>query len=66
VEGKSLPWGVEEAIRELHEVPDVIYDEGEVGKEPMIRILGRNTSEVVNKALKAIESLFPRRRKIDG
>ena len=66
VEGKSLSWGVEEAIRELHEVPDVIYDEGEVGKEPMIRILGRNASEVVNKALKAIESLFPRRRKIDG
>jgi len=57
VEGKSLSWGVEEAIRKLHEVPDVIYDEGEVGKEPMIRILGRNASEVVNKALKAIESL---------
>ena len=57
VEGRSLSWGVEEAIGKLHEVPDVIYDEGEVGKEPMIRILGRNAPEVVNKALKAIESL---------
>ena len=57
VEGRSLSWGVEEAIRKLHGVPDIIYDEGEVGKEPMIRVLGRSASEVVNKALKAIESL---------
>ena len=29
-----------------------VYDEGEVGKEPMIRILGRSPSEVVEKVLK--------------
>jgi len=63
VEGKSLSWGVEEAIRKIHVVPDVIYDEGEVGKEPMIRILGRNASEVVNKALKAIKSLSYQKKK---
>jgi len=57
VEGKSLSWGTEETIRKLSGVPDIIYDEGEVGKEPMIRVLGRDALEVVNKALKAIESL---------
>jgi len=57
VEGKSLSWGTEEAIRRVGEVPDVIFDKGEVGKEPMIRILGRDAIEVVNKALKAIKSL---------
>jgi len=57
IEGRSLYWGTEEAIRTLGEVPDIIYDRGEVGKEPMIRVLGRDALEVVNKALKAIESL---------
>jgi len=57
VEGRSLSWGTEEAIRTTGEVPDVIYDKGEVGKEPMIRILGRDAIEVVNKVLKAIKSL---------
>jgi len=57
VEGKTLSWGVEKAILEFRGVPDVIYDEGDVGKEPMIRVLGRDASEVVNKALKAIGSL---------
>jgi len=57
-EGKSLSWGAEEAIRTLGEVPDVIYDKGEVGKEPMIRVLGKNALEVIHKALKAIETVF--------
>jgi len=36
--------------------PDFIYDEGGVGKEPMIRVLGRNPVEVVQKVLKAVGS----------
>ncbi|HDM89080.1 MAG TPA: bifunctional hydroxymethylpyrimidine kinase/phosphomethylpyrimidine kinase, partial [Candidatus Bathyarchaeota archaeon] len=57
VEGRSLRWGVEDIVRRVGYVPDVIYDEGDVGKEPMIRILGRSILEVTEKALKAIESL---------
>jgi len=57
VEGRSLRWGVEDVIKRIGYVPDVIYDEGDVGKEPMIRILGRSILEVTEKALKAIESL---------
>ena len=29
---------VEEAIKAVGRVPDVVYDLGEVGKEPMIRV----------------------------
>ena len=57
VEGRSLRWGVEDIVRRVGYVPDIIYDEGDVGKEPMIRILGKSISEVIEKALKAIESL---------
>jgi len=53
-EGSSLEWGVREVLRKLKRVPDFIYDEGDVGKEPMIRVLGRDPMEVVNKILKAV------------
>lgn len=52
-EGSSLEWGVSEVIRRLKRIPDFIYDEGDVGKEPMIRVLGRTPSEVVEKILRA-------------
>ncbi len=54
-EGSSLEWGVQEVLKKKRSVPDFIYDEGEVGKEPMIRILGRNPMDVVNKILKAFK-----------
>jgi predicted fused transcriptional regulator/phosphomethylpyrimidine kinase len=53
-EGSSLEWGVGEVLRKMKRVPDFVYDEGDVGKEPMIRVLGRNPQEVVNKILRAI------------
>lgn len=52
VEGSTLRWGIRKAIQDAGEIPDIIYDEGEKGKEPMIRILGKNAIEVVLKAKK--------------
>jgi hydroxymethylpyrimidine kinase/phosphomethylpyrimidine kinase len=53
-EGSSLEWGVGEVLRKFERVPDFIYDQGDVGKEPMIRVLGRNPIEVVEKILKVV------------
>ena len=53
-EGSSLEWGVGNVLRKMKRVPDFIYDEGDVGKEPMIRVLGKNPMEVVEKILKAV------------
>lgn len=50
-EGASLGWGVKEAIKELGAVPDAIFDAGDLGKEPMIRVLGKDPDEVVEKVL---------------
>jgi len=50
-EGSSLEWGTGEAIRGTREVPDLIYDRGDVGKEPMVRILGTDPDDVLRKAL---------------
>jgi len=54
-EGVTLVWGVEEAIKAAGRVPDVVYDLGEVGKEPMIRVLGDSAMDVVEKALASVK-----------
>lgn len=48
-EGLSMKWGAQEAIKELTEEPDVIYDLGDLGKEPIIRIFGKDALDVVRK-----------------
>jgi len=45
-EGMTIPWGVEQAVKRAGKVPDVIYHRGDVGKEPMIVILGEGASEL--------------------
>jgi hydroxymethylpyrimidine kinase/phosphomethylpyrimidine kinase len=50
-EGRSLAWGVHKALADAREVPDVIYDEGGWGKEPMVRILGKDPGEIVQKVI---------------
>jgi hydroxymethylpyrimidine kinase/phosphomethylpyrimidine kinase len=45
----TMEWGTKYAIETCGFVPDIIYDNGAVGKEPMIRILGRKPKDVVQK-----------------
>ena len=42
-------WGTEDAIRALGFVPDVIYDRGGHGLEPMIRLMASSPEELVMK-----------------
>ena len=51
-EGSSLEWGVSMVLRKMKRVPDIIYDEGGIGKEPMIRVIGKSPMEIVDKILK--------------
>jgi hydroxymethylpyrimidine kinase/phosphomethylpyrimidine kinase len=51
LEGSSLSWGVNQVLQESKKFPDLIYDRGDLGKEPMIRILARDPQEVVGKVL---------------
>lgn len=46
-EGYSLEWGTEYAIKKAGLVPDIIYDRGGIGKEPIIRIIANNPMGVV-------------------
>ena len=55
---KTMDWGVREAIENLSlegKAPDVIFDLGAVGKEPMIRIFGNTAVEVAEKVKRVVE-----------
>jgi hydroxymethylpyrimidine/phosphomethylpyrimidine kinase len=52
---RTMEWGVREASKEF--VPDVIFDLGAVGKEPMVRIFDTTAVEVVLKLKRILESL---------
>ncbi|HID25209.1 MAG TPA: bifunctional hydroxymethylpyrimidine kinase/phosphomethylpyrimidine kinase [Thermoplasmata archaeon] len=45
----TMKWGTTFVIRKHGEVPDVIWDKGSVGKEPMIRLLGKTPEDLIKK-----------------
>lgn len=47
----TMDWGTSEAIRKHGGVPEVIYDKGGTGKEPMVRLLGTEASEIAGIAV---------------
>ncbi len=48
----TMEWGTKQAITTAGYVPNIIYDTGAVGKEPMIRVLGKNPQDVLAKIKK--------------
>ncbi len=48
-DGHTMDWGVREACKGKRTPPDFIHDKGGVGKEPMIRLLGRDPHDLLNK-----------------
>jgi len=56
-EGSSLSWGVDECLRKGEGFPDIIFDRGDVGKEPMVRVLGADPVDVVQKMQRIAEHL---------
>lgn len=47
----TMNWGTSEAIKKYGGVPEVIYDKGGMGKEPMVRLLGTGASEIARIAV---------------
>jgi hydroxymethylpyrimidine/phosphomethylpyrimidine kinase len=50
-EGSSLEWGTNSVLSNRSAIPDAIFDRGDVGKEPVVRILGQTPAQVVEKVL---------------
>ena len=56
-EGYSLKWGIDSVLSKRNSIPDIIFDRGDLGKEPMIRVLGKNPDDVVDKVLSVSKRL---------
>lgn len=54
-EGSSLEWGTARVIEEQGFVPDIVYDLGDEGKEPMIRVIAETPERVGDIALAVLE-----------
>jgi len=50
----TMDWGTTQAVRAAGHVPDVIHDSGSVGKEGMIRVLGRTPEDVLRKVRRIV------------
>ncbi|MBW2561654.1 MAG: bifunctional hydroxymethylpyrimidine kinase/phosphomethylpyrimidine kinase, partial [Deltaproteobacteria bacterium] len=50
-EGSSLEWGTNSVLSGRGTIPDAIFDRGDVGKEPVVRILGQTPAQVTEKVL---------------
>jgi hydroxymethylpyrimidine/phosphomethylpyrimidine kinase len=48
-EGKSLDFLVDRVMKKIKRPPDIIYDKGAVGKEPMIRLFAKDPVELIQK-----------------
>jgi len=55
----TMEWGTKHAITTAGFVPDIIYDTGGTGKEPMIRVLGKNPQDVHTKIKKIVDASSP-------
>jgi hydroxymethylpyrimidine/phosphomethylpyrimidine kinase len=55
---KTMSWGLVSALgSSSKDTPDIVYDEGSMGKEPMIRVLGSNPMDVVDKVIRIASAL---------
>lgn len=61
VEGNTIGWGVEQAIKRIGEVPDIIYHTGDWGKEAIIALIGCDAVDVARMAV-CIAQLFKSRQ----
>ena len=48
-ERSTMQWLITECMNELGHIPDVIFDTGAKGKEPMIRLFAPNSAKMISK-----------------
>ena len=56
-EFSTMQWLIKVSIKKMGHVPDIIWDKGSIGKEPMIRLFGKNSTDMIIK-LKKIMNLI--------
>ncbi|WP_428324527.1 bifunctional hydroxymethylpyrimidine kinase/phosphomethylpyrimidine kinase [Nitrosopumilus sp.] len=55
IQGSTIRWGINSAIKNSKKIPDIIFHKGDFGKEPMIIVFGKTPENVLEKISKIIE-----------
>jgi len=50
-----MQWLIKESIASKGKIPDIIWDKGAMGKEPIIRLFSKNSEDMIEKLKKIIE-----------
>jgi hypothetical protein len=66
VDGRTIQWGVEQAVKRSGEPPRVIYDTGDMGKEPLIFLFGQTPLEVAQLAVRIAKEYANRKNSTPG
>ncbi len=53
-ERSTMRWLIEESINQMGEIPDLIWDKGSIGKEPMFRLFSKTSKDMIQKLTKII------------
>ena len=56
-EFSTMQWLIKESVEKLGKIPDVIWDKGSLGKEPMMRLFAKNSMEMITKLKKIIKTI---------
>ena len=56
-EHSTMQWLIKESIKNTQQIPDIIWDKGSVGKEPIIRVFAKNSTEMIKKIRRILEAL---------
>lgn len=51
----TMQWLIKEIFNKIGKIPDIIWDKGSLGKEPMMRLFGKNSKEIIVKLDKIIQ-----------
>jgi hydroxymethylpyrimidine/phosphomethylpyrimidine kinase len=51
----TMDWEIPEAVKSQKSIPKVVYDTGDLGKEPMIHLLGTNAVEIAKLVVELAE-----------
>ena len=46
-EDSTMQWLIKQCIKKIGRIPDIIWDKGSEGKEPMIRLFGKNSDDII-------------------
>lgn len=54
-EFSTMQWLIKESLEKNGRIPDIVWDKGSIGKEPMIRVFGRDSRDIIKKLEKIIK-----------